>query len=278
MRNFHHPLLVAALLAAAACGLPSSQPPTSPLQAMAMEPGMQSPSHPPATPAQWSSAEASAAAASTKAGGRELAKPIHAIGQGAFLQARFPVEGGTCYEVGIGWEFASKLHATVMFENQENTQLGGHSETLAPPAGVLKYCADKSGSANLTLSALTTSGVMAASERLEYALVVGSHKEAAADTDVRRKDETQRAASAQATIDANVANARAREEGDRASRCKRCDEDYRACQVDVSFRRAHPRPGVSVNQSCESKFTTCAQGGSFTSAARRERPCGDPPR
>ncbi|HSO34418.1 MAG TPA: hypothetical protein VLT33_17910 [Labilithrix sp.] len=272
--------LVASLVMVAAC-MPQSQPPQmSPLEAMASEPGMRAPSHPPATPAQWTSAEANAASAATKAGAQQLEKPAHATGQGAFLQQRVAVVGGNCYEVGIAWEFPSQLHATVMFENMENTQLGGHAEKLAPPSGVLPFCADRSGTAVLTLSALTTSGAMAASERLEYALVVGSHKEAAADTELRRKSEGQRAVAAQATIDSNVANARAREESDRASRCKRCDEDFRACQVDASYRRSHPRPGVSVSQSCESKFTLCSHGNSYADAQRRggDKPCGDPPR
>jgi hypothetical protein len=114
----------------------------------------------------------------------------------------------------------------------------------------------------------------------EYALAVGSHKEAAADTEARRLDEGKRATLAQATMDANVANARARDESNRASRCKRCDEDYRACQVAASFRRSHPRPGVSVDQSCESRFTLCAHNNSYGDAQRHadDRPCGDPPR
>ena len=272
--------LAASLVMLASCmpQPPPQQP--SPLEAMASEPGMRSPSHPPATPAQWSGAEANAASAATKAGGQQLDKPVHATGQGAFLQQRVAVVGGTCYEIGIAWEFASKLHASVTFENMENTQLGGHAENLAPPSGVLPFCADRSGTAVITLSALTTSGAMAASERLEYALVVGSHKEAAADTELRRTSERQRAVAAKATIDANVANARAREESDRASRCKRCDEDYRACQVDASFGRSHPRPGVSVSQSCDSRFTLCSHGGSYSVAQRHasDKPCGDPPR
>lgn len=245
-----------------------------------MAPGMQAPSHPPATPAEWSAAEANAADVSTKAGAKQVDKPLHVTGQGAFVQQRIAVVGGACYDVGIGWAFSAKLHATVMFENNENTQIAGHSETLTAPAGVLKFCADKSGAAVLTLSALSKDGAMAASERLEYAVAVGSHKEAGGDAEARRLDEGKRATLAQATMDANVANARARDEANRASRCKRCDEDYRACQVDASFRRRHPTPGMSVNRSCESKFTLCSHNNSYVDAQRHagDRPCGDPPR
>lgn len=269
----------AALLLLASCA-PMAPGPMTPVQSMAMAPGMQAPSHPPATPPEWLAADANAAAAATKAGAQQIDPPLHATGQGAFLQRRVAVEGGTCYEIGIGWAFASRLHATVMFENKENTQIGGHSETLAPPSGVLKFCADKSGAAVLTLSALTRDGAMAVSERLEYALVVGSRKEAAADAEARRQDETGRASAARATMDANVANARARDESDRTSRCRRCDEDYRACQVDASYQRSHPKRGVTVSQSCESKFALCSHGGSYVDAQRHagDRPCGDPPR
>jgi hypothetical protein len=65
------------------------------------------------------------------------------------------------------------------------------------------------------------------------------------------------------------------QEAGRRSDCRRCVEDFRRCQVEASYRRQHPRPGVSVTQSCETGYQECSQGGILT--RRDEWPCGAPP-
>ncbi len=57
--------------------------------------------------------------------------------------------------------------------------------------------------------------------------------------------------------------------------CRRCEEDYRRCQVDASYRRDHPAPGITVSKSCELQFQECSQGGILTRTD--EWPCGPPP-
>ncbi|WP_146653467.1 hypothetical protein [Labilithrix luteola] len=247
---------------------------------MTNSPGFRSPSHPPTTPAQWAGNEAAAKEAAQKAGATELAPPVHMVAQtGGMVMQHFPVAANTCYELGIAWSYPATLNAHAGFENKENLQLGGRSAKIDAPAGVLHFCTDKLGSVLITLSSITPAGPIANAELLEYAVVVGSWSETPEQTAARRKEETEKAAATQAWMDANVARANAREEADRKERCHRCDEDYRACQVNASYRRSHPARGVSFTESCESKFTSCSFGGEmFDRRETGKKPCGDPPR
>jgi hypothetical protein len=76
-----------------------------------------------------------------------------------------------------------------------------------------------------------------------------------------------------ALIDTAAQTKRLSEAGSRAI-CQSCTEDYRACQVEASMRRKHPRPGVTVTTSCEAQFQACSQGG-FVARAD-DWPCGTP--
>jgi len=57
--------------------------------------------------------------------------------------------------------------------------------------------------------------------------------------------------------------------------CRECGEDYRRCQVDASYARAHPAPGVHVVESCEARYQACSQGGIMTRPD--QWPCGPAP-
>ena len=50
---------------------------------------------------------------------------------------------------------------------------------------------------------------------------------------------------------------------------------YRRCQVDASYARAHPAPGVHVVESCEARYQACSQGGIITRPDLW--PCGPAP-
>lgn len=64
--------------------------------------------------------------------------------------------------------------------------------------------------------------------------------------------------------------------------CQQCREDYRACQVQKSGERQHPRPGVTVEtaeSSCEHRYRACSFGGDMFIHGVRvpkpdEWPCG----
>jgi hypothetical protein len=72
------------------------------------------------------------------------------------------------------------------------------------------------------------------------------------------------------------------EEIGRKEECRRCEEDFRACQVRKSAERSRPRPGVRVTASCETGFRHCSFGGpAMASLADRKPdqwPCGPVPR
>jgi hypothetical protein len=57
--------------------------------------------------------------------------------------------------------------------------------------------------------------------------------------------------------------------------CKKCVQDFRACQVNESTARRFPKRGLSVSSSCETKFQGCSQGGILTRPS--EWPCGQAP-
>jgi len=62
---------------------------------------------------------------------------------------------------------------------------------------------------------------------------------------------------------------------DRAQ-CRNCTQDFRKCEVEASYERQHPPPGVSYARSCETEFQTCSQGGILQEPSKW--PCGAPPR
>ncbi len=76
----------------------------------------------------------------------------------------------------------------------------------------------------------------------------------------------------------NTANQMARlRAASKVEDCRKCSQDYRRCQVDESYERAHPAPGVTVRsaRACESAFQACSQGGILT--RQDEWPCGAAP-
>lgn len=77
-----------------------------------------------------------------------------------------------------------------------------------------------------------------------------------------------------ALIDTAAQSRRLQVAGDRA-RCRNCSQDFRRCQVNESYERQHPPPGVSFARSCETEFQQCSQGGMLRE--RDKWPCGGPP-
>jgi hypothetical protein len=75
-------------------------------------------------------------------------------------------------------------------------------------------------------------------------------------------------------VDTAANMARMREAGRRHD-CRRCEQDYRACEVAESNARAAPARGVTIARSCEAEFQACAQGGFVYHDGV---PCGEAPR
>jgi hypothetical protein len=241
---------------------------------------MGKPSHAPTTAAQWAELDARATALARE--GTTATRPTERLAnQGFSVDKRFGVRGGHCYLAALAWSFDRPASASINFQSRDDGQLvndfvGGARRRLESRGGVLRFCADRDGEALLTVSAVQPSGTIANNELLEYAFALGEKPESEGEATARRAQEQAAGARSQARIDANIARAEERERRDLEDRCRRCREEYRLCQVETAYRRQHPRPGVHVSTSCESKFGVCAMG-KYSGKREDMQQCGSPP-
>ena len=233
----------------------------------------------PMGPDEWARADADAAAAAQASGATQLSQPLHLSQQGYAAEQRVQLEGGKCYALGVGWTWGGTARVSVMFERDAqgrgaNDQLGGRNGELAGP-GVVQFCADHDGVANVSVSALSAERVMLTNELLEYSLVLGSRRESPAEASQRRVAEAGSAAASQAQMDANVAAAEERDRRNRQARCSECEEDRTACRV----ARAHggtfrSRRSINVSSNCDTQFLYCVYGSTIDVERHRgEDPC-----
>jgi len=185
------------------------------------------PSHPPTTDAQWSTAEAAAASAAKGAGAERVDPAIRVNETGVFAAKHLSVEGGRCYKVGIAWAFDAALNSSVSFGAGTNQSLAGFSHRIEAPSGVLAFCADGTGSVDLTFSSVPPPGHPLGSDLLEYAVVVGSARESATARAARRKLEATQAKNAKEASDATAARMAA----DSAAADKKRQEACAACKA-----------------------------------------------
>jgi len=268
------------LLVLAACAPAAGYPPGSVPMA---------PSHGPATAAEWSRSEEAATALVRQRGATEVAPAVRLAVTGFAAEHTFPVEGGHCYQVGMGWSFPSQSTISIGLTaapggpppNASLAQVGENH--AAGPAYAHEVCVDAPGTAHVNIHAITPQGAIAPRELLEYALVVGSRAEDAAAATARRERESKTADAAHAYYSANIAAAKARQAADRRQSCQVCDDDFRLCQLGRAANRHTPRRGVTVNASCEHQFMRCSQDIAMRAPGRdaAEAPagvCGAPPR
>lgn len=240
--------------------------------------------HAPTTPAQWAAAEQRAQAQATQGGGELVAPPSRLVTRGMFVTHDVAVSPNTCYVAALAWSFPHKAYASVSFlKNPDgttpNAQLAGRAQRVAAPGGVLKYCADRAGTARLRVSALATSGALANNALLEYALAVAGRREGAAQTDARRQDEARRADDTRAYYKRNIAAAKERERQNRAFERRQARRRCGSCRA-AYYRCEGSRPNVSVNWSsrCGRRFNECVWGGGVAAYQKRgqRNPCGAP--
>jgi hypothetical protein len=202
------------------------------------------------------------------------------------VQKDMTLKANVCYTLGVAWSYAKNGTASIGFQpgpdgKVANDAFAVRTFRLNAPGGSGQFCADRDGSATVTVSALNAQGAMAINESLEYAVAIAAKPETPDETKARRQSESQQAAARTAEIQTNIAVAEAREKANLEQRCKECRENFRACQVQTAWDRQHPQPGVHYTTTCESQFRLCSFGGigrEFDAQRHpEEKPCGDPP-
>lgn len=220
------------------------------------------PSHPPATEAQWVAAEGQATLAAKRAGGEQLAAPVRIRERGFLSKHHVAVAAGRCYHAAIAWSFDAELETSLSFDPGTNQSLAGASRRFEAPGGTVDFCADHDGGATIGLTAISRAGMLASAELLEYAVVVGSAKEAVAARTARRASEAKQARQARESEEASQ-RLGAQIDRDRASRkCHDCYTSYSLCRAG----------------DCRRAFDLCAHDNSYTDLAEHpeNKPCGTP--
>lgn len=197
-----------------------------------------------ATPAQWAELDATA----RRLGGSSSSDPAHLEGVTS-AQQEVPVVAGRCTRIALAWTGSHPTHVSIMF-GETNSSLAGTSETLTEP-GTLEVCPDKTGAVTLSVSQLeAVGGAIRTGVRLEYAIATSDRAEGRAEMARRRQHDAERARDAAAQIETNLQISDARRGGEAfAASCARCRRVARQC-VDAR----------EDGDTCELKFTTCAQG------------------
>lgn len=217
------------------------------------------------TDEQWAALEKSAEGKAHEGGATEVAAAVRLSKTGFNVEHPIAVKGGFCYDVGITWGSSWKTSGAVMFVTPEggkspNENLGGKNLSLEAPGGLISFCADNPGTANLSLSGVGTNGAILNNELLEYAVVVGARKEAPEQTVARRKAEAEAAEEGRARIETNLYDAELRQYGGAvAGGCMRCRKQYKNCYGDLKKAAGNERPSKEAVDRCFLSFETCAQ-------------------
>lgn len=227
------------------------------------------PSHPAATSTEWSAAEARAKTEASKSGATKFDAPLHLVlvPNGTYVLGPAPgatqtvnLDAGNCYTVGMAWSFPKAALATIKYNDGTNPKDVDIGSVLQASSGSLAFCLDKPTTATVTLVATDPGGLPLPGELLEYAVVVGSRKEAPAEAAARRQKQSQDDAAKLEALRVGRAQGR-------VTLCKECDTEYRRCQVLSGDR-------------CERRYYECSQRDARTDFHHvdGDKPCGDPPR
>jgi hypothetical protein len=201
--------------------------------------------------------------------------------QGFVVEHVFQLTGGWCYAAAVTWATQAQANVSLMFDvapdgRRVNEQVGGRREAMSPPGGIIRFCADNSGPANLSISALSAGGAIDPNALLEYSVVVGGSAEAPDAAIARRQSEAERGAAAQAQIDANVAAAEERDRQNQVARCRECREDLVRCREARAIGAPHRSRGITTESTCEGQFRQCSFPNlSDASRSPGEWPCGN---
>ena len=200
---------------------------------------------PAATSGQWADLEATA----RKLGGAAPDSKVLHLEAKDTAQQQVPVVAGRCTTIAFAWTGSHPTYVAVMFGGT-NLSLAGTSATLAQP-GSLEVCPDKTGDVTLAVHQLeAVGGAIRTGARLEYAVATSDRVESEAQAAHRRGEDAERAKAAKAQIASNLYNSDLSRGGEAfAESCQRCREVATTCLDDHGGA-----------DSCELKFTTCAQG------------------
>lgn len=217
------------------------------------------------TDTQWATLEKAAEAKAREGGATDVGAAIRLSKTGFNVEHSFAVKGGHCYDVGIAWGSDWKTTGAVMFVAADggkppNENLGGKNLSLDAPGGVISFCIDNSGNANLSLSGVGMNGAVLNNELLEYTAVIGERKEAPEQAVARRKAEAVAAEEGRARIETNLYDAELRQYGPAvAGGCMRCRKQYKNCYGDLKKAAGGERPSKEAVDRCFLSFETCAQ-------------------
>lgn len=233
------------------------------------------------TEEQWLALEKMADSKAREGGATEVGAAVRLANTGFMVEHPMEVQGGHCYDVGIAWGSGWTTSGAVMFVaapggKSPNASLGGKNIRLESSGGVVSFCVDNPGKANLNLSGLGNNGAILNNERLEYVVVVGSRVEAPEQAAIRRKAEAEAAEEGRARIETNLYDAENRQYGPAvAGGCMRCRKQYRNCYNDQKKAAKGEEVSKEAIERCFLSFETCAQGMGMDERGRVL--CGRPP-
>ncbi len=242
----------------------------------------QAPTHAPTTEAKWGELEQQAEQLATTDGAKLSLQPTRLSKTGFNLEHRIELRANTCYTMGVSWAFPGKAQVSVNYipgadGSRPNKSLAGTGEKLSEPGGIVRFCADAKGEANLGISAIdAATGAIRNNELLEYAVAIAAVKERPAETKVRRKKEAARADQRRGEIAGNIAAAKERERRDKELKRRRALQNCTPCRSDFTVcMRSRPRVSVNWHSKCASKFNKCVFDGAIF-ADDEVNPCGAP--
>lgn len=233
------------------------------------------------TEEQWVALEKVAEAKAREGGATEVGPAIRLANTGFMVEHPFEVKGGHCYDVGIAWGSGWTTSGAVMFVKppggkSPNSNLGGKNIRLESSGGIVSFCIDNPGKANLNLSGLGNNGAILNKERLEYFVVIGTRVEAPEQAVARRKAEAEAAEEGRSKIETNLYDAENRQYGPAvASGCMRCRKQYRNCYKDQQKAAKGEEVSQEAMERCFQSFETCAQAMGMDERGRII--CGSPP-
>jgi len=233
------------------------------------------------TDEQWAALEKAADGKAREGGATEVRAAVRLSKTGFNVEHPMEVKAGYCYDVGIAWGSSWKTSGAVMFVappggKSPNANLGGKNISFDAPSGLVTFCVDNPGTANLSLSGLGNNGAILNNELLEYAVVIGTRQEAPEQATARRKAEAAAAEEGRARIETNLYDAEMRQYGAAiAGGCMRCRKQYKNCYDDQKKAAKGESPSKEAVERCYLSFETCAQALGMDERGRIL--CGSPP-
>ncbi len=230
---------------------------------------------------QWATLEKAADEKVRTNGATDVGKPVRLSKTGFYVEHPISVTAGHCYDVAVTWASGWKTSGAVMFVpgpdgKSPNENLGGKNLSFETSGGMISFCADNAGVANLSLSGVGNNGAMLNNELLEYVVSVGTRKESADQAAARRKEEAKAADQGRSQIEVNLYSSEERQYGPAvAGACMRCRKQYRNCYDDQKKAAGGKDPSKEAVERCFLSFETCGQGVGMD--ARGRILCSSPP-